>query len=76
MGRSSDFRSRLRNRAGEIVREECMKSHFDEAADAVLKAADLWVTAQEALIGAKQAANENEAGEEAVDIAAFGWSRR
>jgi len=46
-----------------------MKSYIDEAADAVLKAADLWVTAQEALIGAKQAANENEAGEEAVDIA-------
>ena len=69
MGRSDDFRSRLRNRAGKAVREECMKSHIDEAADAVLKAADLWVTAQEALIAAKQAANENEAKEEAVDIA-------
>jgi hypothetical protein len=46
-----------------------MKSHFDEAADAVLKAADRWVTAQEALVAAKQAANENEAEEEAADIA-------
>jgi hypothetical protein len=46
-----------------------MKSHIDEAAEAVLKAADLWVTAQEVLIDAKQAANENEAEEEAADIA-------
>ncbi len=39
------------------------------AVDAVLKAADEWVAAQEALIAAKPVAEETEAEEEAVDVA-------
>jgi hypothetical protein len=46
-----------------------MKSHIDEAADAVLKAADSWVAAQEALLAVRQASNETEAEAEAADIA-------
>ena len=46
-----------------------MKSHIDEAAAAVLKAADIWVTAQEALIATKQAANQNDEAQETADIA-------
>jgi hypothetical protein len=46
-----------------------MKSHVVEAADAVLKAADEWVYAQEALIAAKQVTGKSEAAQEAVDIA-------
>jgi hypothetical protein len=38
-------------------------------ADAVLKAADAWVTAQEALVAVKQVAEETDAEQEAVDIA-------
>ena len=37
--------------------------------DAVLKAADEWVSAQEALLAAQQAGKETEAEREAVDIA-------
>jgi hypothetical protein len=46
-----------------------MKSHIDEAAEAVLRAADIWVTAQEALLVAKQTANENDEAQETADIA-------
>jgi hypothetical protein len=38
-------------------------------ADAVLKAADEWVTAQEILVDARRAGEPSEAEEEAVDIA-------
>jgi hypothetical protein len=37
--------------------------------EAVLSAADEWVSAQEALVAAKQVSNETEAEEEALDIA-------
>lgn len=43
-----------------------MKSKIVEA---VLKAADDWVLAQEALVAAKQLSKETEAEQEAVDIA-------
>jgi hypothetical protein len=43
-----------------------MKSNIVEA---VLKAADEWVLAQEALVAAKQVSKETEAEQEAVDIA-------
>jgi hypothetical protein len=43
-----------------------MKSKIVEA---VLKAADDWVLAQEALVAAKQVSKETEAEQEAVDIA-------
>jgi hypothetical protein len=43
-----------------------MKSNHVEA---VLKAADEWVSAQEALVAAKQTSEETEAEQEAVDIA-------
>jgi hypothetical protein len=46
-----------------------MKSHVVEAADAVLKAADAWVTAQETLIAADPTSERTEAEREAVDIA-------
>jgi len=46
-----------------------MKSRVVEAADAVLKAADEWVCAQEALIAAKQVSRESEAAQEAADVA-------
>ena len=45
-----------------------MKSNNAEA-DAVLKAADEWLSAQEALIAAKQISEEAEAEQEAVDVA-------
>ena len=56
----------LRNWACEGVREERMKSKFDEA---VLQTADEWLLAQEALVAAKQVSEETEAEQEAVDIA-------
>ena len=43
-----------------------MKSNTVEA---VLKAADEWVSAQEALVAAKQVSKDTEAEQEAVDIA-------
>jgi hypothetical protein len=43
-----------------------MKSEVEEA---VLKAADEWVLAQEALVAARQVSDETEAEQEAVDIA-------
>jgi hypothetical protein len=43
-----------------------MKSNIVET---VLKAADEWVLAQEALVAAKQVSKETEAEQEAVDIA-------
>lgn len=43
-----------------------MKSNI---VDAVLKSADEWVLAQEALVAAKQISKETEAEQEAVDIA-------
>jgi hypothetical protein len=39
------------------------------AVEAVLRAAESWVVAQEALVAAKQVSKETEAEEEAVDIA-------
>ena len=45
-----------------------MKSNNAEA-DAVLKAADEWLSAQEALIAAKQVSEEAQAEQEAVDVA-------
>ena len=39
------------------------------ACEAVLKAAESWVTAQEALLAAKRVSEETEAEEEAVDVA-------
>lgn len=43
-----------------------MKSNI---VNAVLKAADEWVSAQEALVAAKQVSKETEAEQEAIDIA-------
>jgi hypothetical protein len=43
-----------------------MKSHIIEA---VLNAAQEWVSAQEALVAARQTSRETEAEQEAVDIA-------
>lgn len=43
-----------------------MKSNIVET---VLKAADEWVSAQEALVAVKQVSEETEAEQEAVDIA-------
>jgi hypothetical protein len=45
-----------------------MKSNNAEA-DAVLEAADEWLSAQEALVAAKQVSEETEAEQEAVDVA-------
>jgi hypothetical protein len=39
------------------------------AAEAVLRAAESWVAAQEALVTARQSSRETEAEQEAVDIA-------
>jgi hypothetical protein len=49
-------------------REDRMKSHIVEV-EAVLNAADEWVSAQEALVAAKQVSEDTEAEQEAVDIA-------
>jgi hypothetical protein len=40
-----------------------------DVVDAVLNAADEWVSAQEALVAAKQVSGDTEAEQEAVDIA-------
>jgi hypothetical protein len=56
----------LRKSLDEAVREAAMKRHTVEA---VLRAADEWVSAQEALVAAKQVSNETEAEQEAADIA-------
>ena len=45
-----------------------MKSNNAEA-DTVLKAADEWLSVQEALIAAKQISEEAEAEQDAVDVA-------
>ena len=45
-----------------------MKPHT-VGVDAVLRAADEWVSAQEALVAARQISRETEAEQEAVDIA-------
>jgi hypothetical protein len=45
-----------------------MKSHIVEV-EAVLKAADEWVCAQEALVAAKQVSEDTEAEQQAVDLA-------
>jgi hypothetical protein len=45
-----------------------MTTHIVEA-EAVLKAADEWVTAQEALVDARRAGRPSDAAEEALDIA-------
>jgi hypothetical protein len=58
----------LRKSLDEAVREAAMKRHTVEA---VLRAADEWVSAQEALVAAKQVSNETEAELEAVGIAVF-----
>jgi hypothetical protein len=42
-----------------------------DTVEAVLRAADEWVSAQEALVAAKQVSNETEAELEAVGIAGF-----
>jgi hypothetical protein len=49
-----------------VVREECMELNLVEA---VLKAADEWVSAQEALVAARQVSKEAAAEQVAVDIA-------
>ena len=51
---------------GNVVREECMELTLVEA---VLKAADEWVSAQEALVAARQVSKEAAAEQVAVDIA-------
>jgi hypothetical protein len=56
----------LRKTCREVVREEHMKL---DALGAVVKAADEWVSAQEALVAAKQVSDQTEAEREAVDIA-------
>jgi hypothetical protein len=48
------------------IHGDCMKSGI---VDAVLKAADEWVLAQEALLAAKQISEKTDAEQEAVDIA-------
>jgi hypothetical protein len=58
----------LRKSLDEAVREAAMKRHTVEA---VLRAADEWVSAQEALVAVKQVSNETEAELEAVGIAGF-----
>jgi hypothetical protein len=40
-----------------------------DVVEAVLKAADEWVSAQEALVAAQQRSEETEAEQEAVDVA-------
>jgi hypothetical protein len=55
-----------KNRVGKLVREECMKSNIVEA---VLKAADKWVFAQEAVLAALQNSEETDVEREAVDLA-------
>jgi hypothetical protein len=58
----------LSDALGEVFHEERIKPVVFEA-DAVLKAADEWVSAQEALVAAQQRSEETEAEREAVDIA-------
>ena len=58
----------LRDAPGEVLREERIKPVVFEV-EAVLKAADEWVLAQEALVAAIQVSEETEAEREAVDIA-------
>jgi hypothetical protein len=53
---------------GEVLHEERIKPVNFEV-EAVLKAADEWVLAQEALVAATQVSEETEAEREAVDIA-------
>lgn len=53
---------------GEALHEERIKPVIFEV-EAVLKAADEWVLAQEALVAATQVSAETEAEREAVDIA-------
>jgi hypothetical protein len=56
----------LRNEPA-VVREAATKV---DVVDAVLNAADEWVSAQEALVAAMQVSEDTEAEHEAVDIAA------
>jgi hypothetical protein len=58
----------LREEPGEVFHEERIKPVIIEV-EAVLKAADEWVSAQEALVAAIQLSKETEAEREAVDIA-------
>ena len=58
----------LRDAPGEVLHEERSKPVTFEA-EAVLKAADEWVLAQEALVAAMHASQGTEAEREAVDIA-------
>jgi hypothetical protein len=58
----------LREEPGEIPHEERIKPVIFEV-EAVLKATDEWVSAQEALVAAMQLSEETEAEQEVVDIA-------
>jgi hypothetical protein len=58
----------LSDAPGEILHEERIKPVIFDV-EAVLKAADEWVLAQEALVAAIHASEETEAEREAVDIA-------
>jgi hypothetical protein len=58
----------LRDAPGEVFHEERNKPVVFDV-EAVLKAADEWVLAQEALVAALQASEETEAEREAIDIA-------
>jgi hypothetical protein len=58
----------LRNEPGKICGEARIKPVIGEV-EAVLKAADEWVSAQEALVAARQRSEETEAEQEAADIA-------
>jgi hypothetical protein len=61
--------ARLLRSATEMV-NPTLAQHFHNAeADAALEAADEWLSAQEALIAAKQISEEAEAEQEAVDVA-------
>jgi hypothetical protein len=59
-------RSFLTDETGQAVREAAMKLNMVKA---VLKAAEEWVSAEEALVAAQQNSEDTEAEQEAVDVA-------
>jgi hypothetical protein len=58
----------LRDKPDEVLHEERIKPVIFEV-EAVLKAAEEWVLAQEILVAAQQNSSETEAEQEAADIA-------
>jgi hypothetical protein len=63
---STTFGNGIWLRNGLVVREECLKSGIEEA---VLKAADEWVSAQEALMAVQQGSDEPDDEQYAADLA-------